>query len=367
MMRSVLIGVLSLPLLPLTVLLWFFWSPFVLRRHVTKKIRAWSAVRAIFIISTLLLAGGTLYAGEMKRGDAAHACRRMMQTKQYVGCWSGGEMFGKFSVAFDPDGEGFLLGGMSACPFRWRADDKGNIILQMPAPYGEVQEIKACYDPETDTMRLSNGTSAGYRDVKVTSTYPGKELQRAFNARMERKMEQSRREKNSDRKTAKRTFANIDALLDWLVEMESPVVAKSVDVPTEDPRMSDMIAYDESSKFFAILEIGYFERGERPPEKEIAALRWQNGNRTRHMPSAQVQCLKGVDEMKKVCAEARLPVDVRGVRQKASPWWYCCKDLLDLRVPKDRRADFQKALEARLAGRFPCTVNVTTITRKGRR
>lgn len=366
MMRRVLIEALSLSLLPLMVRLWSFWSPSVLRRRVTKKIRAWSAVRAIFIIGTLLLAGGTLYAAEMKRGDAAHACRRMMQTKQYVGCWSGGEMFGKFSVAFDPDGEGFLVGGMSAAPFRWTADDKGHVTLQLPAPYGVVQEIKACYDPETDTMRLSNGAT-GYRNVKVTSSHPAKELQRTINAEMEHKMEQPRREKNYDRETAKRTFANIDALLDWLVEMESPVVAKSVDIPTEDPRMSDVIAYDESSKFFAILEIGYFERGERPPEKEIAALRWQNGRRTRHMPSAQRQCLKGVDEVKKVCTDVRLPVDVGGVRQKISSWWYCCKDVLDLRVPKDRRADFQKALEARLAGRFPCTVNVTTITRNGRR
>ena len=75
----------------------------------------------------------------------------------------------------------------------------------------------------------------------------------------------------------------------------------------------------------------------------------------------------GLDEVKKICTDVRLPVDVGGVRQKISSWWYCCKDVLDLRVPKDRRADFQKALEARLAGRFPCTVNVTTITRNGRR
>ena len=142
-----------------------------------------------------------MYAAEMKRGDAAHACRRMMQTKQYVGCWSGGEMFGKFSVAFDPDGEGFLVGGMSAAPFRWTADDKGHVTLQLPAPYGEVQEIKACYDPETDTMRLSNGAT-GYRNVKVTSSHPAKELQRTINAEMEHKMEQPRREKNYDRETA---------------------------------------------------------------------------------------------------------------------------------------------------------------------
>ena len=332
---------------------------------------AWCAAPAVFVIGIMLMSGSILHGGEMKQeqrlADSAHACWRMMLTKQYVGCWSGGEMFGKFSVAFDPGGEGFLVGGMSANPFRWTADDKGHITLQLPAPYGEVQEIKACYDPETDTMRLSNSESAGYRDVKVKSSHPGKELQKTINAEMERKMEQPRREKNYDRETAKRTFANIDALLDWLVEMESPVVAKSVDIPTEDPRMSDVIAYDESSKFFAILEIGYFERGERPPEKEIAALRWQNGRRTRHMPSAQIQCLKGVDEMKRVCTDVRLLVDVGGVRQKISSWWYCCKDVLDLRVPKDRRADFQKALEARLAGRFPCTVNVTTITRKGRR
>ena len=49
MKRSVLLGVLSLPLLPLTVLLWFFWSPFVRRRRVTmhvedltERVKEWS-------------------------------------------------------------------------------------------------------------------------------------------------------------------------------------------------------------------------------------------------------------------------------------------------------------------------------------
>lgn len=319
------------------------------------------------VIAMIVMAVSCLFGGDMKRDDSTRACRRMMQTKQYVGCWSGGEMFGKFSIAFDPDGEGFLVGGMSASPFRWRADDKGNITLQLPAPYGEIQKIKACYDPETDTMRLSNSGSVGYRDVEVTSSHPGKEMQRNINAEMNRRMEQSRRGKNYGRETVQRTFANIDALLDWLVEMESPVVGKSVEIPMEDSRVSDVIAYDESSKFFAILEIGYFERGERPTEKEIVALRWQNGRRTRHMPSAQIQYLKGVEEMKKVCADLRIPVDVGGVRQKVSPWWYSCKDILDLRAPKDKRADFKKALGARFAGRFPCTANVTTILQKVRK
>ena len=79
------------------------------------------------VIAMIVMAVSCLFGGDMKRDDSTRACRRMMQTKQYVGCWSGGEMFGKFSIAFDPDGEGFLVGGMSASPFRWRADDKGNI------------------------------------------------------------------------------------------------------------------------------------------------------------------------------------------------------------------------------------------------
>lgn len=96
--------------------------------------------------------------GEMKRvkgvSDPALVCRKMMCSRKYSGCWSGGEMFNAFTIAFDSDGTGFFTGGMSASPFKWTADADGNIELKMPLPYGDVTNMVVRYDYANDTMNV---------------------------------------------------------------------------------------------------------------------------------------------------------------------------------------------------------------------
>lgn len=107
--------------------------------------------------------------------DSAGACRDMMRSRKYCGCWSGGEMFNAFTIAFGPDRTGFFTGGMSGSPFKWSSDQNGNINLILPLPYGNTTNMTARYDYAWDMMTVM-GKYRGRRNTEVKSSRPARDI-----------------------------------------------------------------------------------------------------------------------------------------------------------------------------------------------
>ena len=309
--------------------------------------------------------------GEMKRvrgiEDPAEACRRMMRSRKYSGCWSGGEMFNAFTIAFDPDGAGFFTGGMSASPFKWSSDGDGNIELKLPLPYGDVTNMVARYDYATDTMSVM-GQRRGRRNTKIKSSRPVREMQEALFKEVEENRARYRSELESkyDRKSGEMAFADMESMMAWLKEAERrPGEIRTVLLNTPVPQLSDNVAYSAKDGWTASLGVGYFERGERPPEADVSALRWSGGMRPPALPPAQVECRDGMGEMLERCKVSGIVDISNGARQKMTQWWYCCCDTLNVRgVGRGKEAEFAEALSPRLAARFPCKTTATTISPK---
>ncbi len=312
--------------------------------------------------------------GEMKRvsgiDDPSVACRKMMRSRKYSGCWSGGEMFDAFTIAFDPDGTGFFTGGMSASPFKWTSDAEGNIELKLPLPYGDVTNMVTRYDYATDTMSVM-GQRKGRRNTTVKSSHPAREMHEALTKRVEEGLAERRKkilefEKQYERKSEELAFADMESMMAWLKNSDCTTEeTRTVLLSTSIPQLSDTIAFSVKDGWTASLGVGYFERGERPPESEVEALHWNGGTRTSRMPPAQIECLDGIDELRLKCKDSGI-VDISNwTRQKMTYWWFCCCDVLNVRrVSKEKEKAFAEALRPRISGRFPCKTTATTITRK---
>ena len=312
--------------------------------------------------------------GEMKRvrgiDDPSVVCRKMMCSRKYSGCWSGGEMFNAFTIAFDPDGTGFFTGGMSASPFKWTSDAEGNIKLKLPLLYGDVTNMVARYDYATDTMSVM-GQHRGRRNTKVKSSRPAREMQDALSKRVEEGLAERRKkilefENQYERKSEELSFADMESMMAWLKEAERrPGETRTVLLNTSVSQLSDNIAYSAKDGWTASLGVGYLERGERPPEADVAALRWSGGRRPPSLPPAQVECRDGIGEMQERCKASGI-VDISNwARQKMTQWWYCCCDTLNVRgVGREKEAEFAEALRPRLVARFPCKATATTISPK---
>ena len=136
-------------------------------------------------------------------------------------------------------------------------------------------------------------------------------------------------------------------------------------VNTPVPQLFDNVAYSAKDGWTASLGVGYFERGERPSEAEVSALRWNGCKRPRGLPKPQIECRAGIDELRIKCKDYGI-VDISDwTRQKMTQWWFCCCDVLNVRgVPKEKTGAFSDVLRARFSGRFPCKVTASTITRK---
>ena len=312
--------------------------------------------------------------GEMTRvngiGDPAVACHRMMRSRKYSGCWSGGEMFNAFTIAFDPDGTGFFSGGMSASPFKWIADSDGNIELKISLPYGDITNVVARYDYSTDSMSVT-GCRRGRRNTKVKSPNPARDMTDSLDKMNEKAMaDRNKRicefESMHEKKSEKLTFCDIESMIAWL----SGADAKSGEtrtalVPTSITQLSDTIAYSAKEGLSASLGVGYFERGERPPEAEVSMLRWNGGMRPPRLPPSQIEYREGIDEMLLLCKDSGITDISNWARHKMTRWWFCCCDVVSVRgVPKEKGKVFTEALRPRLGARFPCKVAVTTIIRK---
>ena len=312
--------------------------------------------------------------GEMKRvggiDDPSVVCRKMMHSRKYSGCWSGGEMFNAFTIAFDPDGTGFFTGGMSASPFKWTSDAEGIIKFKLPLPYGDVTNMVVRYDYATDTMSVM-GQRRGRRNTKVKSSHPAREMHDALLKRAEEGLAARRKkilefENQYERKSEELSFADMESMTAWLKEAERrPGEIRTVLLNTPVPQLSDNVAYSAKDGWTASLGVGYFERGERPPEADVSALRWSGGMRPSALPPAQVEYRDGIGEMQERCKASGIVDISKGARQKMTQWWYCCCDTLNVRgVGREKEAEFAEALRPRLGVKFPCKATATTISPK---
>ena len=312
--------------------------------------------------------------GEMKRvkgvSDPALVCRKMMCSRKYSGCWSGGEMFNAFTIAFDSDGTGFFTGFRLASPFKWTADADGNIGLKLPLPYGDVTNMVARYDYATDTMSVM-GQRRGRRNTTIKSDSPARDMYEALSKRVEEGMAERRKkllefENQYERKSEELAFADMESMLAWLKNVDhASEETRTVMVNTPAPQLFDSVAYSAKDGWTASLGVGYFERGERPSETEVSALRWNGCMRPRGLPKPQIECRDGIDELRIKCNGYGI-VDISDwTRQKMTQWWFCCCDVLNVRgVPKEKIDAFSDVLRTRFSGRFPCKVTASTITRK---
>ena len=203
--------------------------------------------------------------GEMTRvngiDDPAVARHRMMRSRKYSGCWSGGEMFNAFTIAFDPDGTGFFTGGMSAGPFKWSADSEGNIEMKLPLPYGDITNVVVRYDYSTDSMSVA-GCRQGRRNTKVKSPTPARDMADSLAKMNEKAMaDRNRRicefERMHEKKSEELAFYDIESMIAWLSGADTKSgETRTALVPTSIPQLSDTIAYSIKDGFSASLGVG---------------------------------------------------------------------------------------------------------------
>lgn len=307
--------------------------------------------------------------GEMTRAegmvDPALACRSMMQARKYSGCWSGGEMFGAFALMLDPDGNGLFTGGMSGGMVRWTADTNGTISLKIPLPYGVSTNYVVRYNPSTDTMWLPDRRCAR-RDVKVTHSHPAMEAIASFDKRRaeasaKRKKELEDHKNRYELKNGEQTFHDMASMMAWMQDVpEDSEITRSVYVPTGESKLRDVVSYSPKTGWSAMLHTGYFERGERPSDEEIASLVWRFMPRPRELPPAQISDLKGWDDIMGICKDSGIKVSSMA-KSISTRWWFSCFDVLEIRLPKESGETFAKVLNPRFDGRFPCKVAVVTV------
>ena len=299
--------------------------------------------------------------------DPAEALRAMMRSRSYRGCWGGGEMFGKFTVAFDPDGSGFSSAFMWAGPFLWEADTNGNIAMTMPLPYGETTNAIARYDPATDTMHLQDLGKA-MRNREFDSEHPARDmletLTKRFSevgARPEGAM--ARYHLLFTNESARMHFDDLASALSWLqTPGDSNCVSRQIVFESISTNWSDSITYNPRSGFSASLGTGYFERGKRPPEAELAAMAWKQTQRPGNLPPPQVENLNGIDELERICAKYEKAYFSRMSFQRNTFWWYSCVDVARVLFTDGDAKVFAEMLRPRFGPLFPRDAQ-TAITR----
>ena len=306
--------------------------------------------------------------------DPADALREMMRSRSYRGCWGGGEMFGQFTVAFDPDGNGFSSAFMWAAPFVWAADTNGNIKMTIPLPYGETTNAIAHYDAATDTMHLQElGKAKRNREFDLEHPeYPARDMLDALtnlfsetNVEMEKKMAryQAQHHLMFTNESARMHFDDLASALSWLkAPGDSNCVSRKIVFESISPDWSDSITYNPRSGFSASLGTGYFERGKRPPEAELAAMAWKQTQRPSNLPPPQVENLNGIDDLDRTCAKYEKAYFSRMSFQRSTFWWYSCVDIARVVFTDGDAKDFAEALRPRFDPLFPRDAE-TAITR----
>ena len=290
--------------------------------------------------------------------DPADALREMMRSRSYRGCWEGGEMFGKFTVAFDPDGTGFSSAFMRAAPFVWAADTNGNIKMTFPLPYGETTNAIAHYDAATDTMHLQELGKA-QRNRKFDSEHPARDMldeltKRYSEANAEREREMARYHSMFTNETGRMHFDDLESALSWLqAPGDGNCVSRQIVFESISTNWSDSITYNPKSGFSASLGTGYFERGKRPPESELSAMVWEQTQRAVNLPPPQVENLAGIGDLERTCAGCDKAYFDRMSFQRSTFWWYSCVDVAKVVFTDDDAKVFAEMLRPRFGPLFP--------------
>ncbi len=305
--------------------------------------------------------------------DPADALREMMRSRSYRGCWGGGEMFGKFTVAFDPDGNGFSSAFMWNAPFVWAADTNGNIKMTITLPYGETTNAIAHYDAATDTMHLQElGKAKRNREFESEHPeHPARDMLDAltnrFNeANAEREKEMARYQARSrlmfTNESARIHFDDLESALSWLqTPGDSNCVSRQIVFESISTNWSDSITYNPRSGFSASLATGYFERGKRPPESELSVMAWRQTRRPVNLPPPQVENLDGIGDLERICASHDKASFGRMSFQRSTFWWYSCIDVARVVFTDGDAKVFAEALRPRFGPLFPRDVQ-TSIT-----
>ncbi len=306
--------------------------------------------------------------------DPADALREMMRSRSYCGCWEGGEMFGTFTVAFDPDGNGFSSAFMWAAPFIWTADTNGNIKMTIPLPYGETTNAIARYDAATDTMHLQKlGRARRNREFDLEHPeHPARdvldELTKRYNeANVDGEKELARHLAQHNlmftNESARMHFDDLESALSWLqTPGESNYVSRQIVFESISTNWSDSITYKPGSGFSASLGTGYFERGKRPPESELSAVAWRQTQRPGTLPPPQVENLDGIGDLERICARYDKAYFDRMSFQRSTFWWYSCVDVAKVFYTDGDAKVFAEMLRPRFGPLFPRDAQ-TSITR----
>ena len=297
--------------------------------------------------------------------DPADALREMMRSRSYCGCWQGGEMFGKFTVAFDPDGNGFSTAFMSAAPFAWAADTNGNIKMTIPLPYGETTNAFAHYDAATDTMHLQKlGIAKRNREFDLEHPeHPARDMldeltKRYSEANVDGEKELARHLAQHNlmftNESARMHFDDLESALSWLqTPGESNYVSRQIVFESISTNWSDSITYKPGSGFSASLGTGYFERGKRPPESELSAMAWRQTQRPGSLPPPQVENLDGIGDLERICARYDKAYFDRMSFQRSTFWWYSCVDVAKVFYTDGDAKVFAEMLRPRFGSLFP--------------
>ena len=299
--------------------------------------------------------------------DPADALREMMRSRSYRGCWGGGEMFGEFTVAFDPDGNGFSSAFMWAAPFVWAADTNGNIKMTIPLPYGETTNAIAHYDAATDTMHLQELGKAK-RNREFDSEHPAQDMlemltKRFSEANADSEMGMARYHLMFTNESARLHFDDLESALSWLqTPGDSNCVSRQIVFESISTNWSDSITYNPRSGFSASLGTGYFERGKRPPETELSAMAWKQTQRPGNLPPPQVENLDGIGDLERICARYDKAYFDRMSFQRSTFWWYSCVDVVKVVFTDGDAKIFAEMLRPRFGPLFPRDAQ-TAITR----
>lgn len=301
--------------------------------------------------------------------DPLDTCRDMMLSRSYLGCWSGGEMFGAFSVCLEPDGSGFFQDSMYGTPVMWEADTNGNITITLPLPYGETTNAMMRYVPSTDTMYFP-GDRAAPRKRDIHSQHPVKDITDQLKARFEqyratRMQEMAKLKVNLEEETGNQHFEDLESLMVWLQgAKDDGEVSRHAAIETVSPHLSDTITCYSKGVWTVSLGTGYFERGMRPSQSEIESLVWQMVTHPDKLPQRQVENHAGLEELEKVCERHDKMTMKKNSFEKFTWWWHCCIDWVTVKFAEEDAKDVAEALQARLRGRFPCDAKVTITRRK---
>jgi len=311
--------------------------------------------------------------------DPADALREMMRSRSYCGCWTGGDMFGKFTVAFDPDGNGFSSAFMWAAPFVWAADTNGNIKMTIPLPYGEATNAVARYDAATDTMHLQEmGKAKRDREFNLEHPeHPARDMldeltKRYREANIDGEMALARHLAQHHlmftNESARMHFNDLESALSWLqTPGDSNCVSRQIVFESISTNWSDSITYKPGSGFSASLGTGYFERGKRPPESELSAMNWMQTQRPGTLPPPQVENLDGIDDLERICARYEKAYFDRMSFQRSTFWWYSCVDVAKVAFVDGDANVFAEMLRPRFGPLFPrdAQTAITRILKRG--